>query len=174
MSKSSHKIWTRGIKYANISAFYTHAHLNIGRICSHTCICSETSAGVHDAVSAHLSQATENEMFYSLPVKNQFSLTVSVWPDWNAISSLQSQRHRDCREYVRALVFNAMPVKFLKSSSGRFESRYLSKGIFQHTRRFCEHRPSRDLHNYPRSVGCHGNMWYFFSPTYTKKKKVPS
>lgn len=90
-SKSSHKIWTRGINCTNMSAFYTHAHLNIGRICSHTCICSQTSARVHDAVSAHLSQATsENEMFHSLPVKNQFSLTVSVWPDWNAISSLQT------------------------------------------------------------------------------------
>lgn len=97
-SKSSHKIWTRGFKYTNISAFYTHAHLNIGRICSHTCICSQTSARVHDAVSARLSQATsENETFYSLPDRNQFSLTISVWPDWNAISSLQTSESTGSR-----------------------------------------------------------------------------
>lgn len=83
----------------------------------------------------------------------------------------QSQQHRDCSEYVRALVFNSMLVKFLKWSCGRFISRYLSKGISQHTCDFCEHRPSRDLHNYPRSVGYHGNMWYFFFSHIHQEKK---
>lgn len=83
----------------------------------------------------------------------------------------QSHQHRDCSEYVRALVFNSMLEKFLERSRGRFVSRYLSKGISQHARDFCEHRPSRDLHNYPRSFGYHSNTWYFFLPHTPRKIK---